>query len=909
MILDASRISVLLAITLTIGACSSIVSAQSGTLPNRTENLHAVPVRESVTDRTARHESVLALSPVGYWPADDAHGSILMDKSGNDMHGRTYNLPWQDGLLDFTSGFHWAEVSVRPEFLSDTFSIGGWFYTRRDDYIGGTDLQGPEANESGPHHTQGVSLLNNAYGQRGGWVRWDGPMQTRTDGLGIRLRSPGKGRYDTGTLLDVVHGNRGDVIGTAASGRFLQPNRWHHVLYVYWKGTAGLYIDGELVQMRENVPYTPSNRPFVVGNDMTWWMLYPIGSQSLSGSVRDIVYFDRALTVEEAARLASSTVPAISPDPLESPSVSVEYLPVAPDGFDALPLHLQQATLRRLDEEGMLLPEWLPVLKQAIATPATRPSSARLLARYPGEHVGTYTASELLPAMESILADTTREDFDRATAALALAAFGDRAASAAPGMRMALEEIEATRQAAPPKIEELLRNSLLHALVAVDGDNPATRQLVGTAVGDPLLDLLDGDAEWLAPVRQARTSEGPFAALAVLRDLPLVEHGEVYFSEGDIHRDRRDGTTPNQRAYAPVAESDGVTYRVGSGIPWESAERVTKEQYLEAVDELPEEYQQAARQWEYVDSPHLYRLRVHKIDADGNEESALLEGPWFLFEGSDAKLRGWTIDIDSAGHLHLLGGMHNAPIPRYYAPGVWEKMGLAREGEAAPTTMYWVSKRPGDITEWDFVGHPDNPRNLPSGGMNYMNFVRDRDNHMFLYGRITTQAIQSWGMFQYNPGSQRWQVIGGDARSIVTDARSKDPGLFIERGGRQWQPSPPQPSETAFAWAWQPHFYNFIRGWGAKVDKAGRLHVRMPLHALGHDNRIVDHIMTAWSDDLGQTWHRPDGTPVALPLTLNPSDKHNADINLHHGRMYWQAWLEVLGLAGYEIEEVNLEGF
>jgi hypothetical protein len=45
---------------------------------------------------------VLALKPTGYWPADEGGGTVLHDRSGNDNHGRLFNLSWEEsGLLDY----------------------------------------------------------------------------------------------------------------------------------------------------------------------------------------------------------------------------------------------------------------------------------------------------------------------------------------------------------------------------------------------------------------------------------------------------------------------------------------------------------------------------------------------------------------------------------------------------------------------------------------------------------------------------------------------------------------------------------------------------------------------------------------------------------------------------------------
>ena len=53
-------------------------------------------------------------------------------------------------------------------------------------------------------------------------------------------------------------------------------------------------------------------------------------------------------------------------------------------------------------------------------------------------------------------------------------------------------------------------------------------------------------------------------------------------------------------------------------------------------------------------------------------------------------------------------------------------MGASRDNTSDdyPKVMYWVSKRPGDIDSLDFAGRRDDPRCVPCGWMNYMNFAR-----------------------------------------------------------------------------------------------------------------------------------------------------------------------------------------
>ena len=770
------------------------------------------------------HEAVLALKPTGYWPADEGGGAVLHDRSGNDNHGRLFNLSWEEsGLLDFNSGFQWAEIPGHQLYRSPGFSLGGWYFTRRDDYMGGSDVQGPNRTSTDAMHAQGVSLFNNAYGPMGSWVKWWG-FEGLEEGIGLRLRSPGNAFDAVGTLFDVVHGSRADRLDTALEGVSMPRGRWQHVLYTFSDGTGCLYLDGERVQCRDGLHYMPSDRPFLIGNDMSWWLLYPNGSQSLDGSVRDLVFFDRALSAEEVAKLHNSTRPGVNPQ-------------AHGESFQRAPAPLPQNLA-------------------------------------PGSAGDTPPLEIALGVLELESADALDGD--------AVSALADR-----------LERLLEEEGAHIPRVGERVRNSLIRVLLDTAAEQPRVRRLLGEVLAKPILEGVDLNPKTLGGVRQLAEEDRWMDALDAYRALSPAKTVEVFFSQGDIHRDGRQG---HDLAYSSVVERGGIRYTVGSGKSWDAAERIGAAEYAEAVAALPEDFRQGALDWEHAGSPNLYRARIHRRDAEGASESALLEGPWLVFEGSDTKLLGWTIDVDELGYIHLMGGMHNFPWPGRYLPGSWEQMGVPRnqEDESFPTVLYWVSKRPGDISDFEFVGQRNNPRNLAVPGLNYMNFASDPDGVMFVYGRIPVQGIWSWGLYRYDAAAQRWRTIGGEAADVWRDARDAAGDIFLQRGGSVWKPAPAPAEERAFVWAWQPNNYNYIRGWGVRFDPSGRMHVRVPIRGLGANSRIIDHQVYAYSDDKGETFFRADGSPVKLPLTVNPAPAHNADEKEHHTAGWLRVWMSLL---------------
>jgi len=243
-----------------------------------------------------------------------------------------------------------------------------------------------------------------------------------------------------------------------------------------------------------------------------------------------------------------------------------------------------------------------------------------------------------------------------------------------------------------------------------------------------------------------------------------------------------------------------------------------------------------------------------------------------------------------------MGGQHNSPNPDHYIPGSWEAIGLSRSkgNEAYPTLMYWVSTAPNDIRSFEFVGQRGNSRRVPCGWMNYMQFTQSPDGTLLLYGR---DHIWSWGLYRYDTGSRRWRGIGGSAKRMVNSAQALNPTWHEQHANHPTTYG--VPGHPVLVYAWQPGSYQFNRtGWGVRFDRTGRMHVLIQIHGLGEGARMVDGPVYAWSDDLGKTFHRADGTPLSLPLTVNPIPGHHADLNAHNSKQWWDLWRSILSEAG-----------
>jgi hypothetical protein len=660
---------------------------------------------------------------------------------------------------------------------------------------------------------------------------------------GVQLKIGGTIDGKDSSLVEVTSGGASDVVGSAAKKTSIAIGQWQHLLFSYDSGTARLYVNGKLAHSASNVLFKPETAPLIIGSDVAAWRVWPPAKRSLDGSIRDMVVFDRALTGDEVTRLHRATKPEVQP----------------------------RATGRG---------------------PAKRP-------RRDGS----------LPARIRTLRDPDRPRTARAKAALALGKKRDEAATTVPILLDVLETILKQEGTRLVRVEDVLRNALMRALLDLAPQDKAVRKLLGRALAKPILDALDLSDPYLAVVRPLVEAGRYMDALDAHRahlqtvlklpghaywgharpadirpHLPLrAEYADAFLSKGSAFSDgpyRPEGCKPAD--YTPVDTHDGATYMtVVERVPQAEVERQSRDVLRHPAGNPPA----TDAKWS--------RVRILKINPNGTEQEALLGGRWFIFDARDAKMDGWAVGIDKQGYVHLVGGQHNSPQADNYLPGSWAKMGIA----TGPKIMYWVSKEPGNIASMEFVGATKDPRRVPCGWMNYMNFARNPAGVLFLYGR---DHIWTWGLYRYDVKTRRWTNLGGSPITMLQTAKKTNAAWSrsIADAGSGFGPSP----HRVLVYAWQPGAYNFCRSsWGIRFDRTGRMHVEMGIHGVGEDARIVNGPVYAYSDDLGNTFHRADGTKLRLPLTVNPVPNHHADVRHHDTDTWLRVWTSLLQHAGYTI--------
>jgi hypothetical protein len=865
------------------------------------------------------HQTVLALNPVGYWPADDGGGDILHDRSGNGNHGRILDVPWENGLLNFTGAYQWAEIPDHERYQSRAFTIGGWVFNR--------------GKVTGGARSFGVQFFGNAFHRSGYTLEtlYDLPTLYRKSEWGIAGGSEGgislclRG----GELVDVISGGAGDAIGSRADGDAVAIGEWQHVLYTYkagvpvggdpeWQalqdwtesyeaGTGRLYLNGQLVQTQDEVQFKRRDMRFLIGPDAIWW-LQSDRSGSLDGSIQDMVMFDRALTPEEIEQLHGTTRPAVEPHVFAADAIVIDGREVTLKELSAASADDRRRTLEQLENRKTealrpMSAELVPILATALRSPQTRRAAASLLMLLDDDEA-KQTLTHALPLLIREMQDRDRYG-DQVESVLALSEMGSTAREAVPALVGQLEGILDREGAGLPRIEDLLRNAVMQALLDIDPEDEGVRDVLGAALARPILESVDLSQPYLEEVLPLVQAGRYMEALDIYRTLPLKEHDDRYISQGDRHRDNR-GRSGNERAYTATAEHDGYTYRLGPGKSFDAVEAVSEEDFNAVVERVAVDYPEA-RDWMKGDTPRLSRVKIYKTDAAGNEQTAYLEGEHFIFDGRDAKVRGWSIAFDQDGYIHIAGGMHNAPNNTEYIPGSWEGMGASRDhtNDSYPSVLYWVSRKPGDIESLEFVGQRDNPRKVPAPlGMCYLTFTQDGDDVLYLYGRIHVQGIQSWGLYRYDTEAKAWSGVGGYAPDVTeefpewADQNIEMAADWLSLATFRWKNTAPE--NQVLAWARQPHFYNYIRGWGIQFDRTNRMHVQVALFGFDTQNRNVQSQFYAYSDDGGESFHRADGERLGLPLTVTPGEPGYAAMHSDSTKRWWDLWRSLLGYAGYK---------
>jgi len=255
-----------------------------------TVGLSVFSVFLALSAQTEKHSKVLALNPIGYWPADDESGNILRDRSPNENNGTIHGINWDGPFLEFTGFNQWIQIESIQAYDTADVSISVWVLSKK------------KYSSRGPH------LFGNAYrnsGYRLSTLDEDNPLlpfNAPSDGISLTLPKD--------SILVKID-NTDDALESVASGIRLLEGNWQHVAFTFADGEGILYLDGSLVASASGLEYTASPMPWVIGIEAEFAPINQWWNHGLVGSIRDIALFDRALAANEVDRLASLRPPSM----------------------------------------------------------------------------------------------------------------------------------------------------------------------------------------------------------------------------------------------------------------------------------------------------------------------------------------------------------------------------------------------------------------------------------------------------------------------------------------------------------------------------------------------------------------------------------------------------------------------
>lgn len=216
-----------------------------------------------------------------------------------------------------------------------------------------------------------------------------------------------------------------------------------------------------------------------------------------------------------------------------------------------------------------------------------------------------------------------------------------------------------------------------------------------------------------------------------------------------------------------------------------------------------------------------------------------------------------TVGIDSQGYIHITGNMHHSPYDRdYSASPLYEY-----------AWQYWVSNQPENIQGgFTFVGS-DSKRTIPGTWISYPRFKHDNRGNLFITFRHRVHS-SGWipgemaaGLARYDVATRNWKMLGGTnytyGNVVFTDHSSVSNPKTVFWHMKGWD-------GTAYQ-GYRPDLF---------FDRTNRMHLVVGTNdgTLAASN-IDTHVVYAYSDDLGETFHKANGSLIAsLPMDLSTGD-------------------------------------
>ena len=307
-----------------------------------------------------------------------------------------------------------------------------------------------------------------------------------------------------------------------------------------------------------------------------------------------------------------------------------------------------------------------------------------------------------------------------------------------------------------------------------------------------------------------------------------------------------------------------------------------------------------------------------------------------------------SLGIDEEGYLHVAGDMHSHSwirpdneINAYFdqSDGFHdetdekERFVEDAEGNLVDTTdyswQYWVSDNPEDISSFTFEG--STARRIPGIHVSYPRFIRDRsgvlyatfrhritpndditywlegsedsggtnylDGPGYFHNGVFVRGTFAGGVARYDASSRTWTMLGGsnyrfdgeefdpanDGQTYSQYSFAGDfPSLMWHRTGREAGPLP------------------LYQGFNNDIffDVNNRMHLTWTFYSEDSSAKTggfsTSHLMYAYSDDGGDSWHRADGSLIqSLPITIE-----RGSVAHHQPATYTNDGFAETGLSG-----------
>jgi hypothetical protein len=559
--------------------------------------------------RKTSYQAILSLDPVGYWPLVGGQGDQATDITSKSNHGRLINVSRdQNGLPNFRNAFQYIEFPAHESYQTNSFSFGGWVFLRQKP-VGGVWFPRMGFQLFGHYHR------DHQYGTQ---------ISIRRDAVPVATTSDPKHRDDALGNWNWVRN------APSKTGHGVLPlGSWQHVFFTYSNqgkkdiGTGTLYINGNVIARKDKVHYTPKKSPLVAGSNAAWWMQTISGATGLDGSLCHLIWFDRSLKSPDVDSVFRKTAPEVTP-PLRSHTTvvvgtqwyDIENLPQVP--FEARIKVLEELLNWKHDK---LLACAIPItkaLRSQLHLPRSGLLSTRLLIKLGNDH------SDFTPFIKrwvKALEDPKIMPFHKAEIVLCLGLMGPKIIKEAlPTLTRVLKNQKNKTESYLPNVEDRLMNALFVTIGRLRSDKKAK---------SVISDLTHS-----------------FNTLC-------GEHGTFLTQRGDGSHKEKD--------YTSSMIHKGITYQVGEGVAWEGVEKLNPSDYKALLNRISEKEREQVSLWSKKRQDHLYRVPLYRTAADGKVQKVYLEGENFVLDGSDAKLRGWSIFADEEGYIHLVGGQHNSP--------------------------------------------------------------------------------------------------------------------------------------------------------------------------------------------------------------------------------------------------------